>query len=102
MPTCARFFAAVISVCSATSRSKRSCTTSLGTWSSIVAARVPGRGEYWNVNALSNRARSTTSSVAAKSSSVSPGNPTMMSVETAISGIAARIRSSQSRYRALR
>ena len=50
----------------------------------IVAARVPGRGEYWNVYALSNPARSTTSSVSAKSSSVSPGNPTMMSVDTAI------------------
>ena len=38
-----------------------------GTWSSIVAARVPGRGEYWNMYALSNRAASTTSSVPAKS-----------------------------------
>ena len=33
----------------------------------------------------------------AKSSSVSPGNPTMMSVETAMSGIAERMRSSQPR-----
>ena len=63
----------------------------------MVAARVPGRGEYWKVKALSNPARSTTASVAAKSSSVSPGKPTMMSVDTAISGIAARMRSSQSR-----
>ena len=49
--------------------------TALGTWSSTVAAGVPGRGEYWNVNAASNRAASTTSSVSSKSSSVSPGKP---------------------------
>ena len=41
-----------------------------------------------NVNALSKRTSSTTSSVCAKSSSVSPGNPTMMSVPSARSGIA--------------
>ena len=40
------------------------------------------------MNALSNAPRSTTSKVLAKSSSVSPGNPTITSVETAISGIA--------------
>ena len=61
-----------------------------------------GLGEYWNVYAWSNRRASTTSSVSAKSSSVSPGNPTMMSVLTAMSGIAARIRSSQPRYRSRR
>ena len=58
---------------------------------------MPGRGEYWNMKALSNAARSTTSSVCAKSSSVSPGNPTMMSVDTAMSGIASRMRSSHPR-----
>jgi hypothetical protein len=70
-------------------------SSSGGSWK----ARVPGRGEYWNVYAWSNRASRTTSSVARKSSSVSPGNPTMMSVETAMPGMAARIRRSQSRYR---
>ena len=45
------------------------------------AAGVPGRGENWNMNAVSNRARAMTSSVAAKSSSVSPGNPTITSVD---------------------
>ncbi len=58
------------------------------------AAGVPGRLEYWKVNALVKRAFSTTSSVSWKSSSVSPGgNPTMMSVVIAACGIAARTRS---------
>ena len=56
----------------------------------IVAASVPGRGENTNVYAASYCAASTTSSVRSKSSSVSPGNPTMMSVVTARSSIAAR------------
>ena len=71
----------------------RSATTSAGTWSAISAAGVPGRLEYWKVNAPANRACSTTRSVSAKSSSVSPGNPTMRSVVIAASGIAARTRS---------
>ena len=54
---------------------------------------MPGRGEYWNVNAEANRDASTTRRVSAKSSSVSPGKPTMMSVVIAASGIAARTRS---------
>jgi hypothetical protein len=69
----------------------------LETWSSWPAAGVPGRGEYWNVYAESNRASSVTRRVPWKSSSVSPGKPTMMSVETAMSGTAARIRSSHER-----
>jgi hypothetical protein len=56
----------------------------------MVAASVPGRGEYWKVKAESNRACSTRSRVSAKSASVSPGNPTMMSVEKATPGMAAR------------
>ena len=43
------------------------------------------------------RASSTTSSVRSKSASVSPGKPTMMSVVTARSGIAARAAASRSR-----
>ena len=54
------------------------------------AAGVPGRGEYWKVNALANCACSTTSRVAWKSASVSPGKPTMMSVLIAAWGMAAR------------
>ena len=54
------------------------------------------------MNAASNRARSTTRSVASKSSSVSPGKPTMMSVVTATPGMPRRIRSSHARYRSLR
>jgi len=45
------------------------------------------------VNALENRAAATTSSVPWKSSSVSPGKPTMMSVVIAASGICSRTRS---------
>ena len=62
----------------------------LGDWSSIVAAGVPGRIEYWNVNAELKREASTTSRVPWKSSSVSPGKPTMMSVVIAASGIFSR------------
>lgn len=54
------------------------------------AAGVPGRLEYWKVKALAKRASRTACKVCSKSSSVSPGKPTMMSVEIAASGIAAR------------
>ncbi len=56
----------------------------------MVAAGVPARIEYWKVNADANRDSRTTSRVAAKSSSVSPGKPTMMSVVMAACGMAAR------------
>ena len=61
--------------------------------SGMLAAGVPGRMEYWKVNAVANRALRTTRSVSWKSSSVSPGNPTMMSVLIAAFGIFARTRS---------
>ena len=61
------------------------------------AAGVPGRFEYWNVKAPANRACRTTSSVAWKSASVSPGKPTMTSVVIAASGRAARTRSTMPR-----
>ena len=63
---------------------------------------MPGRGEYSKVKAEANRARSTTSRVAAKSSSVSPGKPTIMSVVMAASGMAARTRSRIPRNRVVR
>ena len=59
---------------------------------------MPGRLEYWKVKADEKRAARTTSRVAWKSSSVSPGKPTMMSVVIAASGIAARTRSMIPRY----
>ena len=59
----------------------------------MVAAGVPGRMEYWKVKALEKREASTTSRVRWKSSSVSPGKPTMMSVVIAASGIRSRTRS---------
>ncbi len=89
-PTTARFSSAAIRSCSATSRSKRSCTTAFGTWSAISPAGVPGRTEYWNVYAEEKREAATTSRVAWKSSSVSPGKPTMMSVVIAASGMRSR------------
>ena len=75
---------------------------SRGTCSSSTAAGVPGRLEYWNVNAPENRASRTTCIVSRKSSSVSPGKPTMMSVVIAASGIAARTRSMMPRNFACR
>ena len=45
------------------------------------------------MNAWSNPTTSTSERVSAKSASVSPGNPTMMSVVSAMSGIASRMRS---------
>ena len=66
----------------------------------MVAAGVPGRGENWKVKALSKRAASTTSRVAAKSASVSPGKPTMMSVVTVRSGMVRCAIASLSRKRA--
>ena len=54
------------------------------------------------MNALENREAATTSSVAWKSSSVSPGKPTMMSVVIAASGIAWRTRSRMPRNLLLR
>ena len=101
-PANRRFPASDVSSTSATRRSYRSCTTSAGTCSSIVAAGVPGRVEYRNVNAPANLACRTTSRVSAKSLSVSPGNPTMMSVVIAASGIAARTLPRIPRYLSLR
>ncbi len=49
----------------------------------MVAAGVPSRIEYWKVKAFANRDVAAMSNVAWKSSSVSPGKPTMMSVEIA-------------------
>ncbi|CAG7029052.1 hypothetical protein PICSAR164_04398 [Mycobacterium avium subsp. paratuberculosis] len=63
---------------------------------------MPGRLEYWKVKAAANRARRTTSRVAAKSSSVSPGNPTIRSVVMAACGMAARTRSMMPRKRSAR
>ena len=54
---------------------------------------MPGRFEYWKVNAPEKRASRTTFIVSRKSSSVSPVKPTMMSVVIAASGIASRTRS---------
>ena len=77
-------------------RSKRSPATAGSTKRSvIVAASVPGRGEKMNVKASSKRASAATSSVRSKSSSVSPGNPTMMSVDTARSGTIRRASASR-------
>src|SRR6266516_1661698 len=72
------------------SRSMRSCFTSSGICSVIAAASVPARGEYTNVYALSKPTSSTADIVSRRSSSVSPGKPTIRSVVSARSGIASR------------
>ena len=57
-----------------------------GTSSSISAARVPSCGEYVNAPTRSNCTSSRKASSVSKSSSVSPGNPTMQVVRIATSG----------------
>ena len=81
------------------SRSMRSCTTSAATKSSTIVGRLRCRAGARTRTCTRRRtsAASTTSSVRSKSSSVSPGKPTMMSVVTARSGIAARAAASRSR-----
>ncbi len=64
----------------------------LGQLAVHVGAGLPGRLEYWKVKALENCAAATTSRVCWKSASVSPGKPTMMSVVSRASGMAARTR----------
>ena len=78
---------------SACNSASRSTLTGSGTCSAADAAGVPGRGEYLNENAWAKPTSSTRSSVARKSSSLSPGNPTMKSDDSARSGRAARSRS---------
>ncbi|MNC95875.1 hypothetical protein D3C83_130930 [compost metagenome] len=63
----------------------------------MAAAGVPGRGEYLNENADAKLTSRTRSSVDSKSFSVSPGKPTMKSVESAMSGRAVRRRETMSR-----
>ena len=75
--------------------------TSGGTASGSAAAAVPGRGEKTNVKAASNPAASTRCRVSSKSSSVSPGKPTMRSVVIAMSGTAARKASTLPRYQSM-
>ena len=55
--------------------------------------RVPGRGLYLNEKALAKPMSATSRIVSSKSSSVSPGKPTMKSPERAMSGRARRTRS---------
>jgi hypothetical protein len=76
----------------------RRSLTGWGTSSGQPAASVPGRGEYLKMNALSYRTRSISAHVASKSASVSPGKPTMMSVERATSGTSSRRRAMFARY----
>lgn len=101
-PVCFLFSSQEISSWSATRRMYRSWTTSLGICPSISAAGVPGRLEYWKVNAWAKRASRTVCRVCWKSSSVSPGKPTMMSVVIAASGMAARTFSMMERNRSWR
>ncbi len=63
----------------------------------ILTAGVPALSEYLKVKASSKRTSRTRRSVSRKSSSVSPGNPTMISVVMANSGMAWRRRSTQAR-----
>src|ERR1700755_12864 len=70
------------------------------TVSCISAAGVPGRGEYLKEYAAAYPICVTSARVAAKSSAVSPGKPTIKSDENAMSWRALRKRSMTSRYSA--
>ena len=61
------------------------------------SASVFGRGEYLNENMLWYRTAAVSDSVSSKSASVSPGNPTIISVDSATSGSGSRIRATRSR-----
>ena len=65
-------------------RARRRPFSSSGMASGMCCAVVFGRGEYWNANTPSYCAASSKESVSSKSSSVSPGKPTMMSDVTLI------------------
>src|SRR5712692_6867554 len=102
-PTCCCMISKLIPRWMAWSHSRRAIFNSWGTGPhcfSWIPAAAFGRGEKTNENWFSNSTCSVRSKVASKSSAVSPGNPTMISVVTAIPGRAARKRPSRSRYSA--
>ena len=80
--------------------SLRRRTFSLSSMSSFIwrLANVPGRSEYLNMNAASYEQWRISESVCWWSSSVSPQNPAMMSVDIPQSGTMLRIASMRSRY----
>ena len=85
--------------CSACSATIRRVFSSSGTSSGIrFDASVFGRSEYLNENMLWNRTASVSDSVSSNSASVSPGKPTIISVDSWTFGIAARMRATRSRY----
>jgi hypothetical protein len=73
----ARFFECEISCWIAMSAARRSSFSSCGTGSPSASAPEPGSGEYVKTPTLSKRTASRNPSTSEKSSSVSPGNPTM-------------------------
>ena len=79
----------------------RAFDTSSDICPSIFAAGVPVLGEYTKVNAPANPTLLTSDTVSLKSSSVSVGNPTIISVVMAISGIYFLKSATLSRYSAL-
>src|SRR6266566_2936052 len=90
VPTRPAFLRAACPRTTAMSRPSRSLATSSGTASLSRSAGVPSRGENLKVKASSKPAAGTRDIVCWKSSSVSPGNPTMRSVESAIPETACR------------
>ena len=72
-----------IKLCKACSRSRFSAS---GTGRSSLPLACRGRALYLKEKAWAKRTRPASANVAAKSASVSPGKPTIMSVESAMSG----------------
>src|SRR5881628_1225879 len=90
-PMSAWFLRREVPFCSSIRSVMRRVFSSSSTVSGHSAERAPDRGEYLKTKALSNPIRRIATRVASKSSAVSPGKPTMMSVESATPGTARRI-----------
>jgi hypothetical protein len=82
---------------SSNKRAKRSIFSASGTSSGSRNAGVNGRGEYLKPYRFENSTSRTSASVCSKSSGVSPGKPTMASVDKVTPGTAACSASTRSR-----
>ena len=96
-PAIAAIVSRVMRSCSAGTAARRAVFTDSGPESASPAARVPGRSRDLHAKIESERTSSRSRSVSPNSASVSPGKPTMMSVDSAMSGRAARMRATRAR-----
>ncbi|MNV99310.1 hypothetical protein D3C71_1946550 [compost metagenome] len=90
MPTRSSLMSLMLRLITACSSCRRRSLTSCGVSSCRLAAGVPGRGLKMKLKELSKRTSSMSFIIFWKSSSVSPGKPTMKSLLMARSGRIAR------------